>query len=86
MALTEDLADKLAADTLAAMEKTGDDRLYLEVGKAIGVLSPSMQEAFLSSCRLMLAAGRGRRFLDERLAQAMAPGNAPDVSRGGQHD
>ncbi|WP_374271456.1 hypothetical protein [Paenirhodobacter enshiensis] len=82
MSLTEDLADKLAADTLAAMERTGDDRLYLEVGKAIGVLSPSMQEAFLSSCRLMLAAGRGRRFLDERMAQAMAP----DSGRDNGHD
>lgn len=67
MALTDDLADRLAAETMSAMAKTGDDRLYLEVGKAIGVMSPSLQEAFLSSCRLHLAAERGHRFIEDRL-------------------
>lgn len=68
MAATEDLADALAADTLAAMDEMGEDRFYLEVAKMLASLSPSMEEAFMTAIRVRLAERRARDFLNRRLA------------------
>lgn len=67
MSFIEDLADDLARDTLAACDEIGDDRFYEQVSKAVGVLSPTLQEAFITSIRMRLAERRGRRALDEAL-------------------
>ncbi|MBK5946279.1 hypothetical protein CCR83_07475 [Rhodobacter veldkampii DSM 11550] len=77
MALIDDLAEALADDTLLAMDNLSNDRLYLEVAKAIGALSPSLQEAFLTACRLRLAEQRGRRFLEATLRAAETGTAAP---------
>lgn len=79
MALLDDLADKLAADVMEAMERLGNDRLYIDVGKVIGTSSPSLQEAFLTSCRLRLSEQRGRKFLEATLKATREGGKAPYV-------
>ncbi len=72
MALLEDLANELSADVYAAMDETGDDRLHERVAKFIGAMSPTMEEAFMTSMRLRLAERRGRQFLDTELARMRA--------------
>jgi hypothetical protein len=81
MALIDELADALAADVMAAMEELDDDRLYMAVGSVIGTSSPSLQEAFLTSCRLRMSAQRGRKFLDDTLRARREGGKAPSAPR-----
>lgn len=76
MALLEELADTLSADVWQAMKASGDDRLHERVARAIGALSPTMEEAFLTSMRLRLAEQRGRQFLIQELTR-MQSGESP---------
>ncbi|MBK0326591.1 hypothetical protein I5535_04720 [Rhodobacteraceae bacterium F11138] len=70
MSTLEDLASKLAADTMAAMEETGDDRLYVEIGNMLAASSQSLEEAFLTEVRVRLAERAARRFLETKIAAA----------------
>lgn len=69
MALLDELAEKLAADVMEAQRALGPkgERLFMEVGNYIGTSSPSMQEAFMTACRLHMAADRGRAFFESRI-------------------
>lgn len=66
--ILETLADQLARDALDAAEKAGDDELVDKVGKAIGVSSPTFQEAFNTAVRIRRAERRGRKALDTLIA------------------
>ena len=79
MAILEELAEALARDTVAAMDELGEDRLYMEVGKVLGAASPTVQEAFLTAVRFMLAERRGRKFL-EATVEAKRKGTAAPVA------
>ncbi|MCU0828038.1 MAG: hypothetical protein MUE52_11660 [Tabrizicola sp.] len=68
MSVIQDMADKLAADVLAAEVEIGDDRLYEKVAKVLMAASPTFQEAFMTSVRVRLAERRGREFLEQALA------------------
>lgn len=68
MGVVEDLADALARDVLAAQDELGDDRLFERVAKALGDLSSTTQEAFLTAIRVRLAERRGRELLAAALA------------------
>ncbi|MBW0159163.1 hypothetical protein OE699_05505 [Sedimentimonas flavescens] len=81
MALLDELADALAADVMAAMKEFDDDRLYMEVSKVIGTSSPSLQEAFNTSCRLRLSEQRARKFLDETIRARREGTKAPAAPR-----
>lgn len=70
--LTE-LADKLAADTLRAMDDLGDERLFEEIAAVLGASSQSAEEAFLTSIRIRLAERRARKVLEARIAAAATP-------------
>lgn len=72
MAVLDDLADQLAVDVLKAQEELGDDRFYEKVSKVLGELSPTTQEAFMTSIRIRLAERRGRDFLERALAARRA--------------
>lgn len=72
MGIIEDLGDDLAREVLAAQDELGDDRFYEKVAKAVGELSPTLQESFLTSVRIRLAHQRGRRLLDQALARHRA--------------
>lgn len=68
----ETLAARLAEDTMKAMESTGDDRLFVEVGNVLGTASQTLEEAFLTEIRVRTAEAKAREFLKARLAAAGA--------------
>lgn len=68
MSVAEQLADALARDVLAAMDEMGEERFYLEVGKMLASLSPSMEEGFMTAMRVRLAERRARDMLNRRVA------------------
>ena len=72
MGTTEDLADALARDVIAAMDELGDDRFYERVSRMLGDGSPTTQEAFMMSIRVRLAERRARKFLEDHLRAARA--------------
>lgn len=69
MGVTEDLADALARDTIAAKEKLGDEDLIAKVAKELGATSTTLEEAFMTSVRVRLAERRGRTFLKQYVTQ-----------------
>ncbi len=79
----KELADKLAADTIKAMDALGDDRLYEQVAKVLGASSQTSEEAYLTSIRIRLAERRGRQFLNEHVKAVIearkAGKDAPDA-------
>ncbi|RBP95499.1 hypothetical protein DFO80_10235 [Rhodobacter sp. 140A] len=84
MALIDELADDLAAKTMAAMKELDDDRFYMQVAKVIGTSSPSLQEAFMTSCRLRISAQRGEAFLADALKAWREGATAPRDTEAGQ--
>ncbi|WP_282025852.1 hypothetical protein [Limimaricola cinnabarinus] len=72
MGITEDLADALARDAIAAAERLGDEEVISEVSEALGASSTTTQEAFLTAVRVRLAEQRARRLLEARLRQGPA--------------
>ncbi len=72
MGTIETLAAKLAEDTLAVMDATGEDRLYVEVGNVLGASSQTLEEAFLTEMRVRLAERTARRFLIRRAKELKA--------------
>ena len=68
MGVTEDLAEALARDVLAAMDEMGDERCYMEVGKMLSSLSPSMEDGFMTAMRVRLAERRARDLLNRKLS------------------
>ena len=77
MSVTDDLADALARDTIAAMEKTGDENLINEVAKQLAATSTTSEEAFMTSIRVRLAERRARNYLKKRLSD-FAAGKSQD--------
>ncbi|MDF1872082.1 hypothetical protein [Vannielia sp.] len=70
MGVLEDLADKLAADTLASAAKLGDeDDVVRAVAKQLGATSTTMEETFLTSIRVRTAERRARQFLEKQVEQ-----------------
>ncbi|AAV95299.1 hypothetical protein KQ247_19040 [Ruegeria pomeroyi] len=65
----ETLAAKLAEDTLDAMDQTGNERLYMEIGSQLAASSQSLEEAFLTEVRVRLAERGARQVLARRLAE-----------------
>ncbi len=70
MGTTEDLADALARDAIAAAARLGDETLIDDIGRALGASSTTTQEAYNTAVRVRLAEQRARQMLDQRLAKA----------------
>lgn len=81
MAVLDDLGDDLARQCMEAMAEMGDDRFHNDVAKVLGTSSPSLQEAFLTSMRLRLAAARGAKFIEATLKARREGGKAPAAPR-----
>lgn len=88
MSVVDDLADKLARDTIKAMDALGDENLPDQVAAVLGASSPSSEEIFRAAVRIRLAERRARDFLNDHvqkaieakkrgaaLPQALAPGS-----------
>lgn len=74
MSTLETLASKLAEDTMVAMEETGEDRLFVQIGDMLAASSQSLEEAYLTEVRVRLAERAARRFLDAKIAAARKAG------------
>ncbi|MGQ0610444.1 MAG: hypothetical protein ACT4N9_04985 [Paracoccaceae bacterium] len=84
MSLADDLAARLARDVVDALDVLGDDRFYDKVSKVLLETSPTMQDAFNTAIKVILAERKGREFLQRSLA-ARGAGAAPKVPPGGGH-
>ncbi len=84
MSLVEDLASKLAKDVCDSLEVLGDDRFYDKVSKVILEVSPTMQEAFNTAIKVILAERKGREFL-ERTIEAKKSTAAASASLSSGH-
>ncbi len=71
MGVTEDLADALARDTIAAMDKIDDEDFSAKVAKELGATSTTMEEAYMTAMRVRLAEKRARDFLKKQLREAV---------------
>jgi len=67
MSSVETLATKLADDVLEAQEETGNDRLFVEIGNVLAAASQTLEEAFLTECRIRLAERKARDALSAKL-------------------
>ncbi|WP_373352987.1 hypothetical protein [Pseudoroseicyclus sp. CXY001] len=73
MSILEEIADKLAIETIKVMDALGDDQYFNQVAKEIGSSSQTMEEAFLTAMRMRLAERRAKAMLRaeaERIAEA----------------
>lgn len=81
MAMIDDLCDQLARDVLAAMDETGDDRLNEKILKILLDVSPTTQEVYLKSFRVLVAERRARAFLNQTLKAKREGTAAPEGPR-----
>ncbi|SDC87230.1 hypothetical protein [Ruegeria marina] len=75
----ESLAAKLAEDTMKVMDQSGEERLYVEVGKVLAAASQSLEEAYLTEVRVRLAERQARRFLVRRMTELKAAQDRKDA-------
>ncbi|ETA49892.1 hypothetical protein [Ponticoccus alexandrii] len=71
MSVVDDLADKLARDTIKAMDALGDENLPDQVAAVLGASSPSSEEIFRAAVRIRLAERRARNFLNDHVERAL---------------
>lgn len=64
MAVMDDIADALAIRALALEEKTGDETAIRKIADALASSSPTMEETFLTACRIRRAERRATRLID----------------------
>lgn len=76
MGVLEDIADKLAKDTMDLVAKTGDEMLVGEMTKAIGATSTTLEEAYLTAIRIRSAESRARTLLQKKTRQAQTAAKA----------
>ena len=69
MSITEEIADQLARDAIAAAEDLGDDNLIAELAKMIGTFSATTQEAFMTAIRVRISEKRAQKFLADKIAK-----------------
>lgn len=84
MPLLQDLTEKLALDTMKAMDEFGDDRLFERVAKVLLDASPTTQEAYLTAMKALLAERKGRDFLNRTIKAMRAGTAAPAAPRPGE--
>ncbi len=82
MSIVDDIADLLARETMAAMDVIGDDRFYDKVGKVIGDVSPTVQEAYTLAIRARLAERRTMDFIKRTVDAKRTGAEAPKAPRG----
>ena len=70
MSLAQQLAEKLAIDTVDAAEKLGDETLTEEIARSLGASSPTTEELFRTAVRTLMAERRARGVLARKLAKA----------------
>lgn len=79
MAITDDIADKLAIAAIKAEEELDDVGLINQVAQLIGASSQTTQEAFLTSVRVRKAEARALKFLEDKLAGKAVASDLPST-------
>lgn len=69
MGLTEDMADELAQEVLALVEKGADVLVVDKLSEVLGASSQTLQEAYLTAIRVRRAEKRARVLLAETHAK-----------------
>ncbi|MEM6478984.1 MAG: hypothetical protein AAF841_09550 [Pseudomonadota bacterium] len=69
MSSVQKLAENLADDVLAAQDEIGNDRLFIEIGAVLLSSSQTLEEAFMTECRVRLAEKKARAALAAKLAE-----------------
>jgi hypothetical protein len=69
--LAQELAEKLAIDTVAASDRIGDEALPETIARSVGASSPTTEELFRTAVRTIIAERRARKLLEEKVAQAV---------------
>ena len=82
MGTIEDLAAKLAEDTLDVMDNTGADRLFTEIAGVLAASSQSLEEAFLTEIRVRIAERAAREFLMRRARELNYGAKPPQEGTG----
>ncbi len=72
MSTLQEMASKLADDTIKVMDKSGEDRLHYEVAKVLGASSQTLEEAYLTEVRVRLAGKAARAFLRKKVEELVA--------------
>lgn len=72
MGIAETLADRLAAQVIAHVEKTGDEDIIKVMSQSLADSSQTLQEAFITSVRVQRAAIRADHMLAARIAEWQA--------------
>jgi hypothetical protein len=72
MSLAQQLAEKLAIDTVEAAERLGDESLPEEIARSVGASSPTTEELFRTAVRTLMAERRARKLLESKIARAEA--------------
>ncbi len=83
MGILQDLTEKLATDTMAAMDEFGDDKLHDRIAKVLLDMSPTTQEAFMTAMRALLAERKGRAYLNQTIKARREGKDGPAAPRGG---
>jgi|HotLakDrversion2_1040250.scaffolds.fasta_scaffold04509_3 hypothetical protein len=78
--IAEELADKLAQDTIRAAQELDDDRLIETIAQSVGASSPTTEELFRTLVRVRVAEARARKLLEDRIARAKAEAAPPDAT------
>lgn len=81
MGILQDLTEKLAKDTMAAMDEFADENLHVRISKVLLDMSPTTQEAFMTAMRALLAERKGRAYLERTIAAKRAGTAAPAAPR-----
>ena len=77
MGILQDLTEKLATDTIKAMDEFGDERLHERVAKVLLDMSPTTQEAYMTAMRALLAERKGRAYLEQTIKARREGTKAP---------
>ena len=77
MSTLQEMASKLADDTIKVMEKSGEDRLHYEVADVLGASSQTLEEAYLTEVRVRLAGKAARAFLRGKVQELVAKEGKP---------
>ena len=86
MGILQDLTEKLATDTIRAMDEFGDERLHERVAKVLLDMSPTTQEAYMTAMRALLAERKGRAYLEQTIKarrEGTAAPKGPHMADGG---
>ena len=82
MGILQELTERLAEDTIKAMDEFQDEKLHDRIAKVLLDMSPTTQEAYMTAMRALLAERKGRQYLDQFIKARREGKAAPAAPRG----